>query len=133
MRKIMFRVFDKEEGRFRRFDGLHDTMMMGRDGEASYYNLQNGSGGDEYIIEQFTGITDSKGAKIFEGDIIVLDANGDTGIITWNSTYLAWVVSEEEFLHEVNHAYTKVVGNIHDNPELLEVKDLEAVVLEWKV
>ena len=96
MREYLFRAYDKTTKRYRKFDGQHDTMTINEDGKIEYYNLQNGSGGDEYILEQFTGLHDSttwkelteqerkdwtmkghmpsewRGKKIFEGDIVVL-------------------------------------------------------------
>ena len=102
MREILFRAWDKVSKKYREFDGMHDTMMMiNKDGKVEYYNLQNGSGGDEYILEQFTGLHDSttwkelteqerkdwtgkgnfpsewKGRKIFEGDILEVNFNDD--------------------------------------------------------
>lgn len=94
MREIVFRAYDKTMKRYKPFDGEHDTMLISRDGKVDYYNLQNGSGFDEYILEQFTGLHDAtkwedltdaerdewiksghkkedwKGRRIFEGDII---------------------------------------------------------------
>ncbi len=55
MREILFRAWDKVSKKYREFDGMHDTMTINKDGKVEYYNLQNGSGGDEYILEQFTG------------------------------------------------------------------------------
>ena len=128
MREILFRAWDKVSKKYREFDGMHDTMMMiNKDGKVEYYNLQNGSGGDEYILEQFTGLVDRNGKRVFEGDIIHVD-NYDDG---WNSmvefkggafavdvegkeydyTAIGWLEYEVE-----------IIGNIHDNPELLEAK-----------
>ena len=82
MREILFRAWDKVSNKYREFDGMHDTMTINEDGKVEYYNLQNGSGGDEYILEQFTGIKDRNGKMIFEGDVVHVD-NYDEG---WDST-----------------------------------------------
>jgi len=44
----------------------HYTLSL----NGSFFNLQNGSGGDEYIVQQSTGLIDLKGVEIFEGDIV---------------------------------------------------------------
>lgn len=70
---------------------------------------------------EFTGLTDKNGTKIFEGDIVQLDSmryavewRTDGWIFrciepkTWSSPYFG------------SHAQSaKVIGNIHDNPEML--------------
>ena len=118
MRELAFRVYDKTEGKYRKLDGLHDTMTLDREGNARYYNLQNGSGGDECIIEQFTGLLDLNGNKIFEGDIVEMFIEGisvGTGKVHYR--YGAFRILTR---YLAGHPHVVVLGNIHDNPELLE-------------
>ena len=90
-------------------------------------------------VGQFTGLTDKNGKKVFEGDILKFtDTNAEYEWIgkvefgnpnaeyNWgfqlvyisgtkpNTDILLWFDMEE------TGAYSEVIGNIHDNPELLE-------------
>ena len=87
-------------------------------------------------VGQFTGLTDRKGKKIFEGDILrywsdyhkeygdpcVVDY-GDFNCSCCDGVY-GWFLDGGDIR---DLAYQKpsyeVIGNIHDHPELLEVSD----------
>lgn len=81
---------------------------------------------DPSTIGQFTGLTDKNGVKIFEGDIV---RYGDTihSVVfeQRNGTaYFGLIYSPFETLpfgHYQDLKQIEVLGNIHDNPELLEV------------
>lgn len=74
-------------------------------------------------IGQFTGLT-ANGTKIFEGDIVMKRSNysGNTiiAVVTYSDAcFLAMVNNNSGFgLDESNNL--EVIGNIYDNPELLE-------------
>ena len=87
---------------------------------------------ERYIVEQYTGLEDDNDKEIYEGDII--SETSDLGedfdyhfeyIVYWNEDNLCWSVkcidgySWHEDLWEINSSI-KVIGNIHENPELLE-------------
>jgi len=76
-------------------------------------------------VGQFTGMYDKNGVKIFEGDIIQRDYKvaGKTlyekRVIEYKSAYFAGF----QFIKgKPNNMGCEVIGNIHDNPELLEAK-----------
>jgi uncharacterized phage protein (TIGR01671 family) len=74
-------------------------------------------------VGQYTGLKDDKGAKIFEGDI-VKDPKGQCGVIFWkkNDACFAvnWKMEDGTYETDTCIGYGEVIGNIHDNPELLE-------------
>ena len=80
-------------------------------------------------IGQYTGLTDKNGKKIFEGDVCKNTKTGEIVSVQWHGTMAGYVWSKrkENNQHlfdfgELFRAYDKyeVIGNIHDNPELLE-------------
>lgn len=86
---------------------------------------------DPETIGQFTGLLDKNGKRIFEGDIVRLVAQGGRKHKVWQIVYdieiAAWLLRNGDNNEDYEHFYgalaranCEVIGNIHDNPELLE-------------
>ena len=72
-------------------------------------------------IGQYTGLTDKNGKKIFEGDKIKLTQG--IGTVEWfktQSRFMIWLPKSNKFASFLAGIEYEVIGNIHDNPELLE-------------
>lgn len=80
---------------------------------------------DATTVGQYTGYPDKNNTEIYDGDIILIET-GHKEIVSWDPVYAAWVVGEEEMLYELNFARDQIIGNIHDNPELLNTPLAEA-------
>ena len=134
MREILFRGkrLDNGEWVYGLLCRVGDTYANIRrmDTEVLYSVLTN-------TIGQFTGLTDKNGKKIFEGDILTIvhkyqspfddDTNEYTDITTdvvfFDDEGLCFSYGESPFLCVADNvtAEYEVIGNIHDNPEMLEV------------
>ena len=110
--------------------GIHkDWITLGASANGGWFALHNKYAVKSETIGQFTGLTDNNGKKIFEGDIIEWFAQGeserpDFGYIEYDEQSFAWRVCwqkyDPDFMEGMQQEYISVIGNIHDNPELLE-------------
>lgn len=90
--------------------------------------------GDVYVIDpatigQCTGLKDRNGKLIFDGDVI--STNSGTGVIKSKRGYVYFYFKYsksadwdglDEFLASkyTDYGDKEIIGNIHDNPELME-------------
>lgn len=78
---------------------------------------------DPSTVGQYTGLTDKNGRKIFEGDIMAFTAYGFDYVGTVEFADGSFSVMCEHASPFLDQAVSKhgayIIGNIHDNPELL--------------
>ncbi|MEG2687747.1 MAG: YopX family protein [Clostridia bacterium] len=78
-------------------------------------------------VGEFTGLKDRKGKRIFNGDILERLQNGFIyGVHFYNGGY--HIIDADGYVIKptqkaVSYMQVEVIGNIHDNPELLEVEE----------
>ncbi|MBC1233662.1 YopX family protein [Listeria booriae] len=126
-REIKFRVRDKIQNRYITND-LADLCLDLQNGNV----LRGDLGRDDSIVnvsvrvllEQYTGLRDKNGDKIFDGDICWNEPNELYGLVFYDekTTKVKFRFSDEmrsSDLYEWSDEL-EIRGNIHDNPELLE-------------
>lgn len=73
MSHLQFRVWNKSSNKFL----VDRDVSIYADGTISIYNCNNYTSDEDYIIQRYTGLQDSNGKDIYEGDIVeCLVSNG---------------------------------------------------------
>ena len=135
MRTIKFRGKTRGNGKW-----YYGSLVYSDEINAAIY-FQIGSGlvktmdwvyVNQETIGQFSGLYDCDGNEIYEGDILRL-GNSPSGIckVKWNETMASFCI---QFFFEnklgtrplgewvICERKVEVIGNIHDNPELMKIK-----------
>lgn len=114
-----------EEGKVMYYDVYpfkDDTLLLSYD-EISFDEVP----ASDFILMQSTGLIDKNGEEIFEGDVL-LTYDDELAKVFWNDDLAGWFV---DFLYEIaelsevadiqsSRSICKIIGNIYENPELLE-------------
>jgi uncharacterized phage protein (TIGR01671 family) len=128
MREILFR--GKPVNKVYGNGFIYGSLGVIREGLVAIYNCLEFTEDIRQLIipetvGQYTGLNDKNGTKIFEGDIVKYgDTINKVVFEQRNGTaYFGVVMDDTEtwhFCHLTSAAGMEVIGNIHDNPELLE-------------
>ena len=123
MRVILFKAKRKDNGKWVEGDVMHEPY-----GACIQY-CDNKKRTKVVVIPdticQYTGLTDKNGNKIWENDIV--EVIGEEGYFTceWGDDTARYVLSGDGLTVDFDNCWSheiEVVGNILDNPELLEVE-----------
>lgn len=117
--RFKFRVWDNEFKKYRTGLGINNGLVC-------TYN------DDTCVLEQCTGLKDKNGKLIYEGDIVHSSLDGGTQkVIYWDDGLASFMAynryPDKLYTQRIGDGYFielgfEVIGNIHENADLLEVK-----------
>lgn len=124
MREIKFRGYNGEKWLFGNLDIDYKTKQAAISDDRWWRHPVRFE-----TVGQFTGLKDSSGKEIYEGDILSLREGSDEMIkvIDFYAAITELDLSEMMNLRRLGYYFergeVRVIGNVHDNPELLEVTE----------
>jgi uncharacterized phage protein (TIGR01671 family) len=140
MREIKYRIWDKEYEEFSNWTN-RDPFFDVTSGKIFFWErVKREDGtyapdvvleevGDRFILQQYTGLDDKDGEKIYEGDIVEgIDLNsGPAKAVVGFDTFGIYYTDISKYPQEpyeeclpFAQEYNKVIGNIFENPDLLK-------------
>lgn len=124
--RFRYRVFDNDDKK------MHDVIFLNYENNSvEWYNDKNKKRAafiKEVPTVQCTSLKDKNGKLIYEGDILRNTLTNKYASVAWHNTGAGYVWSKtipNSYLYEFGALFRvfgkyEVIGNIYENPELLE-------------
>lgn len=126
MREIKFRAWDRKFKKWTSYS-IDDGLLMFYDDHAECWEI--GREGERFILCQYTGLKNINGEEIYEGDIVkAVSFSKWIGVAKYSDENQAFIFDDLDkkyrgkstvFMNQFDDGF-EILGNIYENPELLE-------------
>ncbi len=115
--RLKFRVWDKRLNRY--LDKYDPSPMLTSNGNLAFLNDK---AMQFYEVDQCTGLKDLRDILIYDNDIIYDKIDECYKLVYWDTNAVCWALIWNKFCKEPlqNGSDLEVIGNIHENKELLK-------------
>ena len=128
MREIKFRIFNRNTNNIEEVKELsffkNDFVVKPRD--IKTLEMLEMVNSEECILLQYTGLKDKNGVEIYEGDVIHFNTNlvqDHNEVVFYDGSFRfkEYILGSDNAINgNFCERYCKVIGNIHENKELLK-------------
>ena len=122
-RDIVFRGKSKSTGEWVEGSLIGNDVIVGKivEFEEDYFCTEFWYKVDTETVGQFTGMTDKKGKKLFEGDVYSMGEKNILYVVIFDkSQFIGKQVGNRSLAGlEYWKSDIEIIGNVYDNPELL--------------
>lgn len=134
IRDIKFRAWDKKN---QIMNNVEEMIFYKIGDSVSHINPDDNkfkNSIENFELMQYTGLKDKNGKEIYEGDLLMW--KGDDGVyfeVFYHQHFARFACNSHYqpgrcggYIPEVFHAEMEVIGNIHENPELIDASEVES-------
>ena len=138
-RELKFRIWDKKNETFiYEREACYEWLAISLHGLVYSGKYDDVLPETKYVVQQYTGLIDSKGVEIYEGDVVQYNPNEPNtereGIIEWSDYYHGWAIRDKQCYPESKYGVfslacpfmsfndVEIICHIFENPELVKNK-----------
>jgi uncharacterized phage protein (TIGR01671 family) len=122
MREIKFRIWNKTLKKYIYSEEFEGNQTLSLHFFFKFIEDMKDCGNEFGILEQYSNLIDKNHDEIYEGDIVKITEFSPPDYKHESSIFITIMEMDAYHLNLIDRSFveTEIIGNIHENPELLE-------------